>query len=98
VKPGRKDIRLEVLITGAELAALKDLADLMCEAYGLDRRIRGYRGVRPIGLHRWDMDCLLDVIFFTIRDESDKDSPSYRVLAGMHDRLRSLYEETWDKN
>jgi hypothetical protein len=98
VKPGRKDIRLEVLITGAELEALKDLAYQMCEAYGLDRRIERYRGVRPMGLHRWDMDCLLDVIFFTVRDESDKDSPRYRVLAGMHDRLRSIYAQTWGRN
>ncbi len=41
----------------------------MAEAYGLDRRAEAYTGKQPIGLYRWDVDCLLDVIDNALRDK-----------------------------
>lgn len=40
----------------------------MAESFGLDRRIANYQGVRPIGLWRWDIECLVDVINSVLDD------------------------------
>jgi hypothetical protein len=48
LRPGARDKKLHFLITGEELAELKRHADLMTEAFGLDRRIEKYQGKRPI--------------------------------------------------
>ncbi len=62
MKPTQKDIRISILITGQELEALKELTRNMAEAYGLDNRIENYNGLKPIGLCRWDMDCLMNAL------------------------------------
>ena len=43
----------------------------MAEAFGLDRRIDKYRGKRPIGFYRWDMDCLIDVLDIALDDSNE---------------------------
>ena len=53
---------------------------MMVEAFGLDRRIANYQGVRPIGLYRWDIECLFDVINSVLTDTDyypNQDSPEY---------------------
>ena len=62
MRPGRHDIRHQVHITGAELYKLQRHTVLMAESFGLDRRIDEYRGTRPLGLYRSDLECLLDVL------------------------------------
>ena len=66
MKPGRRDIRHKMLITGDELRELKRHADSMVEAFGLDRKIESYKGTRPITLYRWDLECLMDVIDYEL--------------------------------
>jgi len=56
MKPGRHDIRHQVLIADAELRELKRHTPLMAESFSLDRRIEEYRGTRPLGLYRWDLE------------------------------------------
>ena len=51
MKPGRRDIRHKVLITGDELRELKRHTGSMAEAFGLDRKIEVYKGSRPITLY-----------------------------------------------
>ena len=56
---------------------------MIAEAFGLDRRIANYQGVRPIGLYRWDIECLVDVIDSALKDPeyySTHDSPEYQAL------------------
>ena len=50
MKPGPKDVKLKILITGDELHELKRFTIDMVEAFGLDGRIEAYSGKRPIGL------------------------------------------------
>ena len=62
-------MKLTILITtGDELLELQRFTIDMAEAFGLDRRIEAYAGKRPIGLYRWDLDCLLDVLDLNLKD------------------------------
>jgi hypothetical protein len=91
MKPGSKDIRLNILITGEELTELQRHTYQMAEAFGLDQRIDKYRGKRPIGLYSWDFDCLLAVIEGALEDEkyySDKDAQGYKALMNLYLRLK----------
>jgi len=42
MKPGSKDIKVNILITGAEFEELQKHTGLMAEAFGLDQRIERY--------------------------------------------------------
>jgi len=53
IKPGSKDHKASILITGIELDELQGFIWMMAESFGLDRRINYYRGVRPTGLYRY---------------------------------------------
>jgi hypothetical protein len=91
MKPGSKDIKLNVLITGDELIELQRHTYQMAEAFGLDRRIDNYRGKRPIGLYSWDFDCLLAVIENALDDPldyPDKGNPGYKTLKKLYSRLK----------
>src|SRR5438128_2434610 len=81
MKPGRRDIRHKLLITGDELRELQRHVYAMVEAFGLDRKIEAYKGTRPLTLYRWDLDCLMDVIANELQDTTqypDKNAPEYR--------------------
>jgi hypothetical protein len=91
MKPGSKDIKLEILITGEELSELKRHSCHMVEAFGLDRRIENYQGKRPIGLYSWDFDCILTVIGDALNDPieyPDKENKGYKTLKTFFDRLK----------
>jgi hypothetical protein len=95
MKPGRRDIRHKILITGDELRELKRHALTITEAFGLDRKIEAYKGTRPITLFRWDLDCLLDVISYRLADEKeypDRSSPGFLALKRLGERLRREYD------
>jgi hypothetical protein len=95
LKPGSKDKKIKILISGKELSELQRHTWSMAEAFGLDRRIENYQGTRPIGLFRWDLDCLIDVIDIALdnpKDYPDKTSEEYHVLKKLHNRLKSLYQ------
>ncbi len=71
MKPGSRDHRHHLLISGDELRELQRHTGSMVEAFGLDRKIENYKGTRPLPLYRWDLDCLMDVIGLALRDERD---------------------------
>jgi len=94
MKPGRNDRRHEVLIAGAELRELKRL-DLP-ESLGLDRRIEKYQGKRPIGLYRWDLECLLATLSIVADGRDPWVSPKGQMtLKRLHDRLQVVYETAY---
>jgi hypothetical protein len=62
MKPRPSDHRRKLRISGDELRELKRHVGMMAEAFGLDRKIDNYAGIRPLTLYRWDLDCLIDVI------------------------------------
>lgn len=92
MKPGSKDIKLEILISGEELSELQRYSCHMVEAFGLDRRINNYKGKRPIGLYSWDFDCILAVIEDALNDPTeypDNEDQGYKSLKTLFDRLKS---------
>jgi hypothetical protein len=99
MRPGPKDVKLTILITGDELHELKRFTIDMAEAFGLDRRIEAYSGKRPIGLYRWDLDCLLAVMDLALKDlraYPDKTLSSYAALERLHERLQEEYRRIWE--
>ena len=94
MKPGRYDRRHPVLIMGAELRELKQLD--MPESLGLDRRIERYQGTRPIGLFRWDLECLLATLSLVVDGRDPFVTARGRViLTALHERLRTLYQAAY---
>jgi hypothetical protein len=94
VKAGPNDKKVSLLITGEELSELQRMTWMMSESFGLDRRIENYGGKRPIGLYRWDFDCLLAVIECALKDTNeypDKTTSGYHALSQLSDRLRAEY-------
>jgi hypothetical protein len=92
IKPGSRDRKASILITGAELDELQSFVWMMAESFGLDRRIANYQGVRPIGLYRWDIECLVDVINSVLDDLEyypSQDSPEYQAIKNLRDRLQA---------
>lgn len=98
MKPGSKDHRHRLLISGDELRELQRHTGSMAEAFGLDRKIENYKGTRPITLYRWDLDCLIDVIDLALRDERDypdRSSPGYLALKSLGERFHQEYEAVY---
>ena len=98
MKPGSKDKAYKILIAGPELEELKKHTWEMAESFGLDARIERYKGTRPIGLYRWDMDCLTDVLEMMMRDKHeypDKTSSEYKAVQSLHERLSLLRQQAY---
>ena len=94
MKPGKNDRKHEVLITGAELREAKRLD--MPESLGLNRRIERYQGKRPIGLYRWDLECLLATLSLVVDGRDPFLSSKGRVtLKALHDRLQGVYDAAY---
>ena len=96
MKPGSKDIKLKILISGKELSELKRHSEELVEAFGLDRRIEKYQGKRPIGLYSWDFDCILAVIENVLNDPAeypDKQESGYIALKILFHRLKAEYRK-----
>ena len=99
MKPGKYDRKINILITGLELDELHRHVWMMAESFGLDRRIENYQGKRPIGLYRWDIECLLDVMNPTLEDPKyypSKTKKEYLALAELRDRLKQIYKENFE--
>ncbi len=80
MKPGKKDIAVQIKISGRQLEELQKHTWLMCEAFGLDTKIGNYKGVRPISFYSWDLDCLLTVLKLTLNDAK----ADYQLKAGQN--------------
>jgi hypothetical protein len=100
VKPGSKDRKASILITSLELDELQRFVWMMAESFGLDRRIANYQSMRPIGLWRWDIECLVDVINSVLDDPEyypTQNTPEYLAIKTLRDRLQveedALYAE-----
>lgn len=99
MKPGSRDIKVKILITGEELKELQKHTWAMDEAYGLDRRIDQYKGKKPIGFYRWDLDCLMDVLSIALddpREYPDHNSSGYLALKNLSDKLKSEYDRNFE--
>jgi len=96
MKPGSRDKKLPILISGEELAELKRHSWQMVEAFGLDLRIEKYQGKRPIGLYSWDFDCILAVVENALDDPTeypDKNVSGYKILKTLFARIKNEYQK-----
>lgn len=99
MKIGKYDRKISILITGSELDELQRHVWMMAESFGLDRRIENYQGKRPIGLYRWDIECLTDVMNSALEDKKcypSKTKIEYLALAELRNRLKQIYKENFD--
>ena len=99
MKPRKCDIPIRVRISGIQLKELQKYTGDMCEAYGLDNKIEGYKGTRPISFYRWDLDCILDVLDMALSDKANypnRDCPSYLELNALRADLKQEYKNTYD--
>ncbi|EIJ35366.1 hypothetical protein [Thiothrix nivea] len=98
MKPGKRDVKVNVLIQGDELDALQDISGYFTECFGLDDRIYNYKGVRPLGLYSWDFDCLIAGIEDALESTSPylKLSPTaVRALSDLLIRIKALDAEAY---
>ena len=98
MKPGKNDIPINIKISGIQLTELQKHAWHMIEAFGLDTRIDVYKGIRPISLYSWDLDCILDVLSMVLDDEKeypDKTDEGYIKLHELYTQLKSAYKDTY---
>ena len=89
-----------MLIDGEELEELQKHTWYMDEAFGLDRRIEKYKGKKPIGLYRWDMDCLIDALDMALDDPKeypDHKSSGYLALKNLSEKLKAEYERNFEE-
>lgn len=71
----------------------------MAESLGLDRRVENYHGKRPIGLYRWDLDCLEAVIWMALDDEKeypDKSGDGYKALKRLYETINLLHKKAYE--
>jgi hypothetical protein len=100
MKPGKHDIPIRLKISGRQLEELQRHTGAMCEAFGLDRKVFNYKGVRPISFYSWDMDCLLDVIRMALADVTeypDKQDESYIQLHELYLTLKQADQATYGR-
>ena len=98
IKPGKNDIKVEILIAGRELEELQKHTWSMDESFELDNRIDSYQGKKPIGLYRWDLECLIDVLDIALDDPQEypsKDLPEYQALNNLYSRLKDEFKKTY---
>ena len=98
MKTGSRDIKVHMLITGDKLTELQRHTWQMVEAFGLDSKIERYRGKRPIGLWRWDMDCLIDVVSMALDDTTaypSRENGTWISLKNLHTRLKEEYHRAF---
>jgi hypothetical protein len=98
IKPGKNDRSVPVLIQGKELSELQDLSWMLSDSYGLDSRIARYRGLRPIGLYRWDFECLMAALDHALRNGKtypDPAAPGCQAIKALLDRLTAEYRKVF---
>ena len=98
MKPGKYDRKHPFLITGAELTELKRHTEDLPQSFGLDNRLQRYQGARPIALHRWDVEYLLDVLSMALDDRNQypsQQSKAYLALKAVHDRFQQEYDSSY---
>ena len=73
----------------------------MAESFGFDSRIYAYKGKRPIGLYRWDLECLEFTTQCAVEDTEtypDKTAPEYIAIHNLQVRIKRLYDEAFGED
>jgi hypothetical protein len=102
IKPGSGDIKYYLTVTEDELDELVWNSTNLIECFGLDRRIGNYKGKRPIGLYRWDIEALYEIYSSILEEDSDnyysdKESPQYKAMLSLVTKFKEMYDIAFDK-
>ena len=100
MKPRKNDVAVQCHISGLQLTELQKYTDYMIEAFGLNRKIKSYKGKRSISLYSWDLDCILGVIDLSLRDTKnypDPHSEGYLALQLLQQSLKAAYRDTYER-
>jgi hypothetical protein len=98
MKPGKKDIKINIRIQGEQLIALQKISFLFTECFGLDSRIDKYKGTKSIGLYQWDFECLIGGIEYAISDQKTKNSmrsSEINALTNLSNTINEIYKKTY---
>ncbi|MDZ7750895.1 MAG: hypothetical protein U5S82_04385 [Gammaproteobacteria bacterium] len=99
MKPGKKDIKTNLLIQGDELDALHDVCYVFTECFGLDSRVANYKGRRPLGLYQWDYECLISGLDYVVNNERGQQgtsSDNLELLKELLERINKIYKNAYD--
>ena len=99
MKPGKKDIKTNLLIQGDELDAIQDICYVFTECFGLDTRIANYKGKKPLGLYQWDYECLIAGLDYIVNTEKGRDGKSQADLELLEKLLAQInvaYKNAYD--
>jgi len=99
MKPGKKDVKTEILIQGDELTAIQNVSYLFTECFGLDSRIAKYKGKRPIGFYQWDFECLIAGIDYAIHDKNSHRWLSENeevALVNLLEKVNEIYKNAYE--
>jgi hypothetical protein len=99
MKPGKNDIKTNLLIQGDELDAIQNICYAFTESFGLDSRIANYKGKRPLGLYQWDYECLISGLDYMVNNEKGKQGISnndLELLQKLLERITNIYKNTYD--
>lgn len=100
MKPGKNDIPVKIKISGTQLDELKKHSWYMVEAFGLDSKVRNYKGIKPISFYSWDLDCILDVLDMVLNDKKeypDQEDEGYIKLKELYVHLKNEYQKTYSR-
>ena len=99
MKPGKDDIPLIIKISGVQLEELQKHTWQMSESFGLDTKIENYKGIKPISLYSWDIDCILDVLDMTLNDQKEyphKNGKGYLKFNDLYIHLKAMSKKLYD--
>ena len=98
MKLGQKDVPIKLKITGLYLEELQKHTWLMAATSGLDAKVKNYKGIIPILLYRWDLECIIDVLYAVLIDEKeypDRNEERYIRLNELYNYLKNCYAESF---
>ena len=100
IKPGSADKKFYLHVTKDEADELVFHAYDLVECFGLDRRISKYKGKKPLGLYKWDIEALFEVYSSILENDPDHDyadrqSDQYCAMRSLVDKLQKLMDEAF---
>jgi hypothetical protein len=99
MRAGPNDKKILVLFSEDELDELQNISWAMSECFGLDRRIENYKGKRPIGLYRWDLEGILGAVEYVLKARQESSDPTAfgrAILTQLSRRLKTEYQTAFD--
>lgn len=93
LKPGSNDRKYYLTFTEDELEELLYHVEELVECFGLNARIRKYKGKRPIGLYSWDIEALYEVYSHILKSDheglyKEKESPCCLAMQSLVNKLK----------